>query len=110
MKNTNIKEQVADSNGAQIKENYTPINDLVVKDSNIEWAFQFNNEEPILFATTNGDTKKLTMNLADSNSFIVFTDYKGNAFKIFTRDSQIDTDNETVEFIKCTNGYVPLFK
>ena len=54
---------------------------------NVEWVFQFNDDEPIKFAQPTNGTKELTFTLSNkSDSNIVFYDGKGNQFKIFARE------------------------
>jgi hypothetical protein len=56
---------------------------------NVEWAFQFNNDEPIKFAEPDefNTDKGLTFTLGNrGDSNIVFTDGKGNEFKLFARE------------------------
>lgn len=48
---------------------------------NVEWVFQFNDDEP----SSVGEVKELTIR-DTNNSNIVFTDGKGNQFKIFARE------------------------
>jgi hypothetical protein len=61
---------------------------------NVEWAFQFNNDEPVLLATPAKGTKKLRIHIGiKKSSNIVFKDGKGNEFKIFARER---TDNYTI--------------
>lgn len=58
---------------------------------NVEWAFQFNDDEPKHLAEPNsvGGVKELTFTIRDTNdSYIVFTDDKGNQFKIFAREKR----------------------
>jgi len=55
----------------------------------VEWVFQFNEDEPIRFATDTTGSKELTVILGNrSDSNVVFSDGKGNSFKIFARDTK----------------------
>lgn len=57
----------------------------------VEWAFQFNNDEPCLFMKANNKEKCLKVIVRNKlNSKYVFNDGKGNQFKIFARQR---TDN-----------------
>jgi hypothetical protein len=57
---------------------------------NVEWMFQFDNGEPILFITPLEDSKKLIIEINNtSTSNICFYDGNGNTFKIFAREKQI---------------------
>ena len=59
------------------------------KIENVEWAFQFNNDEPIFFAEPSpyGGAKEVTFTIGNTtHSNIVFRDNKGNEFKIFARE------------------------
>jgi hypothetical protein len=54
---------------------------------NVEWAFQFNEDEPVLLATPEKGTKKLIIHISNKkHSNIIFKDGKGNEFKIFARE------------------------
>ena len=54
---------------------------------NVEWAFQFNDGEPVPFAWPNNDVKKLDITLGNSTSSnIIFKDKNNNEFKIFARE------------------------
>jgi hypothetical protein len=56
---------------------------------NVEWMFQFNNGEPILFCTPLNATKKLVIKINNtSTSHICFDDKNGNTFKIFAREKK----------------------
>lgn len=58
---------------------------------NCEWCFQFDNDEPYVFAATEkpeepAETPKVTFTvLNNSNSNIIFS-YNGKEFKIFARE------------------------
>jgi hypothetical protein len=57
----------------------------------VEWAFQFNEDEPCLFMKANNNEKALKVIVRNKlNSKYVFKDGKGNEFKIFARQR---TDN-----------------
>ncbi len=52
-----------------------------------EWAFQFNNDEPVLLAKAEKDQNKLVIKIGiKESSVIYFFDGKGNEFKIFARE------------------------
>ena len=54
---------------------------------NFEWAFQFNEDEPVLLATPKKGTKTLSIHISNKKSSnIIFKDAKGNEFKIFARE------------------------
>lgn len=54
---------------------------------NVEWAFQFNEDEPVLLATPEKGTKTLSIHISNKKSSnIIFKDAKGNEFKIFARE------------------------
>lgn len=54
---------------------------------NVEWAFQFNDDDPVAFAWSTTDPKKLDISISNtSDSNIIFHDNKGNKFKIFARE------------------------
>jgi hypothetical protein len=53
---------------------------------NVEWVFQFDDDEPILLAKPLEDTKKLVIEINNtSTSNICFYDGNGRTFKIFAR-------------------------
>jgi len=59
-----------------------------------EWAFQFNNDEPVLLANAEKDQNKLVIKIGiKQNSVLTFKDGKGNEFKIFARER---IDNFTI--------------
>ena len=61
---------------------------------NVEWAFQFNNDEPVLLAKAQKDQNKLVIEIGiNENSILNFIDAKGNHFKIFARER---IDNYTI--------------
>ena len=54
---------------------------------NVEWVFQFNDDNPILISKPIGGEKELIIKLDNtSHSNIVFSDGNGNTFKIFARE------------------------
>ena len=56
---------------------------------NVEWVFQFNDDEPVFFAEPYpyGGAKEVTFTIDNTiHSNIVFRDNKGNEFKIFARE------------------------
>ena len=65
------------------------INPTIKTFEKVEWVFQFNEDEPIRFATDTTGSKELTVILGNrSDSNVVFSDGKGNSFKIFARDTK----------------------
>ena len=61
---------------------------------NFEWAFQFNEDEPVLLAKPNEGSKKLIIHVGiKKSSVLTFKDGKGNEFKIFARER---IDNFTI--------------
>lgn len=55
----------------------------------VEWVFQFNEDEPIRFAAAIDGTKEMTLTVSNrSDSNISFHDNKGNKFKIFAREKR----------------------
>jgi len=56
---------------------------------NVEWVFQFDDDEPILLAKPLDDTKEFVIKIGNNNqSNIWFYDGKGKTFKIFAREKQ----------------------
>ena len=56
---------------------------------NVEWVFQFDEDEPKLLATPLDNTKKLVIEINNtSTSNILFKDGNGKRFKIFAREKQ----------------------
>jgi hypothetical protein len=53
----------------------------------VEWVFQFNEDEPIRFAEAIDGTKEMTLTVSN-HSNISFHDDKGNKFKIFAREKR----------------------
>jgi hypothetical protein len=54
---------------------------------NVEWVFQFNDDNPIVISKPIGGEKELIIKLNNtSHSNIVFFDGKRNTFKIFARE------------------------
>ena len=54
---------------------------------NTEWAFQFNEDEPVLLAIPAKNTKKLIIHInSKKDSNVIFKDGKGNEFRIFARE------------------------
>jgi hypothetical protein len=71
------------------KQNLGTVTIVNNKIENVEWAFQFNNDEPIFFAEPSvyGGAKEVTFTIGNTtHSNIVFRDNKGNEFKIFARE------------------------
>jgi hypothetical protein len=56
---------------------------------NVEWVFQFDDDEPILLAKPLEDTKEFVIRIGNNNhSNIWFYDGNGKKFKIFAREKQ----------------------
>jgi hypothetical protein len=56
---------------------------------NVEWVFQFDEDEPILLAKPLEDTKEFVIRIGNNNqSNIWFYDGNGKKFKIFAREKQ----------------------
>ena len=54
---------------------------------NVEWAFQFNDDEPLLIVNYPNGNRQLIITMGDTtNSNLIFFDGKGNSFKIFARE------------------------
>ena len=54
---------------------------------NVEWAFQFNNDEPVILEKPKNGETKLEIVLGNKIwDAIIFSDGKGNEFKIFARE------------------------
>ena len=67
----------------------TPPTIVTHKIENVEWVFQFNDDEPTFLAEPSpyGGAKELTFTISNTtHSNIVFRDNKGNEFKIFARE------------------------
>jgi hypothetical protein len=63
----------------------------------VEWAFQFNDDEPILFQRPNNKEKYLCIIVRNKlKSKYVFKDGKGNEFKVFARARTSETFNKVV--------------
>ena len=57
---------------------------------NVEWVFQFNDDNPIALARPTDGTKELNLTIGNrSDSNMVFFDGKGNTFKIFAREKKL---------------------
>jgi hypothetical protein len=57
---------------------------------NVEWVFQFNDDNPILISQPIGGEKELIIKLNNTSySNIVFYDGKGKTFKIFAREKTL---------------------
>jgi hypothetical protein len=57
------------------------------KIDNLEWAFQFNNDVPVMIAEYINGKREMNLTIGDtSTSNIVFSDGNGNTFKIFARE------------------------
>jgi len=67
----------------------TPPTIVTHKIENVEWVFQFNDDEPVFFAEPSPyeGPKAVTFTISNTiHSNIVFRDNKGNEFKIFARE------------------------
>jgi hypothetical protein len=72
------------------KENLRTLGILTPKIENVEWVYQFNNDNPIIISKPIGGKKELTIKLNNtSHSNIVFDDGNGNRFKIFAREQTL---------------------
>ena len=61
------------------------------KIQNIEWVFQFNDDEPIHLAEPSlfGYSNELSFTIGNTtDSIITFDDGKGNSFKLFAREKK----------------------
>lgn len=68
---------------------------------NFEWAFQFNEDEPVLLAKPNKGSKKLIIHIGIKKSFVLtFKDGKGNEFRIFARERIENFTFDKKELIK----------
>ncbi len=57
---------------------------------NVEWVFQFNDDNPIALARPTDGTKELNLTIGNrSDSNVLFSDGKGNTFKIFARENKL---------------------
>lgn len=54
---------------------------------NCEFCFQFNDDEPVVFAHTRGNSCTIHLD-ATPNSNMIFNDGNGNVFKLFARESE----------------------
>ena len=62
----------------------------IAKYDNVEWVYQFNDDNPILISKPIGGAKELIIKLDNTSySNIVFNDGKGNTFKIFAREQTL---------------------
>jgi hypothetical protein len=69
------------------KQNLGTVTIVNHKIDNLEWVFQFNDDNPILISKPIGGEKELIIKLDNtSHSNIVFSDGNGNTFKIFARE------------------------
>jgi len=74
----------------------TPPTIATHKIENVEWVFQFNDDEPIFLAEPSpyGGAKEVTFTISNTtHSNIVFRDNKGNEFKIFAREKEVTMSN-----------------
>lgn len=60
---------------------------------NTEFCFQFNDDEPVVFANSNGNSCTIRIE-PTSNSNMIFNDGSGNVFKLFAR--QVENGNQRV--------------
>jgi len=57
---------------------------------NVEWVYQFNDDNPIALARPTDGTKELNLTIGNrSDSNVLFSDGKGNTFKIFARENKL---------------------
>ena len=55
----------------------------------VEWAFQFNNDEPVILEKPKNGENKLEIVISNKiGEGIIFLDGKGNEFKIFAREQK----------------------
>jgi hypothetical protein len=55
----------------------------------VEWAFQFNNDEPVILEKPKNGENKLEIVISNKiGEEIIFLDGKGNEFKIFGREQK----------------------
>lgn len=60
---------------------------------NVEWVFQFDDDEPTVLGKPIGDVKELTMTIGNkTDSKISFFDAKGRSFRIFAREDKRFTE------------------
>ena len=73
------------------KQNLGIVRIVTHKIENVEWVFQFNDDEPIFFAEPSPyeGAKEVTFTIGNTtHSNLVFRDGKSNEFKIFAREKQ----------------------
>ena len=72
------------------KQNLGTVGIVTHKIKNVEWVFQFNDDNPTVISKPCGGEKELIIKLNNtSHSNIVFFDGKGNTFKIFAREQTL---------------------
>jgi len=72
------------------KQNLGTVTIVNHKIDNLEWVYQFNNDNPIPISKPIGGEKELIIKLNNTSySNLVFDDGKGNTFKIFARDQTL---------------------
>lgn len=54
---------------------------------NVEFCFQFNDNEPVVFANTSGNSCTIHIE-PTSGGNMIFNDGNGNVFKLFARESE----------------------
>jgi hypothetical protein len=60
---------------------------------NVEWVFQFDDDEPIVLGKPIGDVKELIITFSNkTDSKISFFDAKGRSFRIFAREDKQFTE------------------
>lgn len=64
-----------------------------IRYENVEFCFQFNDDNPIVFANTAGNSCTIHLE-PTTNSNMIFNDGNGNVFKLFAR--QIENGNQRV--------------
>jgi hypothetical protein len=71
------------------KQNLGTVGIVTHKIENVEWAFQFNDDVPVKIAEYINGKREINLTIGDtSTSNIVFSDGKGNTFKIFARENK----------------------
>jgi hypothetical protein len=79
------------------KQNLGTLKIVTHKIENVEWVFQFNDDKPIHIVgpSTDRGSKELTFTIGNTiNSNVVFSDGKGNTFKIFAREKGGNNDQQ----------------
>jgi hypothetical protein len=72
------------------KQNLGTVGIVTHKIENVEWAFQFNDDVPVKIVEYINGKREMNLTIGDtSTSNIVFSDGKGNTFKIFAREQTL---------------------